>query len=160
MFGTELTPPSPLPAHPPMMGHASCRHTETVICGEPHRLDSGWRSLSTAGNGAEAGGRGSWGDGVGLAERQQWENLGMPSHCGVPLAKKLASLNHGEPLQAHSTHSWGGAKKRDGWLRFALPWWFETGPMGSAPSLKPRPPHLASCCCKRGWQLEKLGLGW
>ena len=38
VFGIKLTPPSPLPAHPPMMEHVSCRHIESVICGELHCL--------------------------------------------------------------------------------------------------------------------------
>lgn len=38
VFGTELTTPCLLLAHPPMMGHVSCRHMESVICGELHCL--------------------------------------------------------------------------------------------------------------------------
>lgn len=34
VFRTELTPPFPLPAHPPMLGQVSCRHMESVMCGE------------------------------------------------------------------------------------------------------------------------------
>lgn len=35
---------------PPMMGHASCRHMESVICGELRRLIADGGALSTAGN--------------------------------------------------------------------------------------------------------------
>lgn len=99
----------------------------------------------------------------------RWSLVGKEAEVGrlwdaiplwVPLARKLASLNYGELLYTHSTHSWGGAKKRAGLLSFALPWWFETELIGSVPSLKQRLVHLASCCWESGWQLEKLALGW
>lgn len=85
VFGMELTPLFPLPAHPPMLGHVSCRHTESVICGELRCL------IADGGASAQLGMRPTQEKVATRETEYSWqrgrsgENVGMPSHWGYPL---------------------------------------------------------------------------
>lgn len=111
VFGTELSPCSPLPSFAPSIGHASCRLMESVICGELRCL------VADGGASAQLGMRctrkwqlGKWSLAGKEAEVGKYQNTDA---LEVLLARKVASLSHWKMLfHAHSTHTCGGAKKR------------------------------------------------
>lgn len=116
MFGTELSPCSPLPSFAPSTGHASCRLMGSVICGELRCL------VADGGASAQLG--------LGCTRKWQlgkWSLVSKEAEVGkrqntdaleVLLARKVASLSHLKMLlHAHSTHTCGDAKKKGlGWL--------------------------------------------
>lgn len=116
VFGTELSPCSPLPSFAPSTGHASCRLMGSVICGELRCL------VADGGASAQLG--------LGCTRKWQlgkWSLVSKEAEVGkhrntdaleVLLARKVASLSHLKMLlHAHSTHTCGGTKKKGlGWL--------------------------------------------
>jgi len=112
--GTELTPPSPLPTHPPMMGHVSCRHMESVICGELHCL------TVDGGTSARLGTRQTHDKGASREMEFGWQRgrSGKTLRCRPAAVTPCQEVGFSEPRRAASRpeHSLLGWCQKMGWV--------------------------------------------